>query len=236
VGILSRLPGDELLSDPIRSGIGYFSRRKDLAALAIVFTFGALLNAFGMVSPVYAVETWLGRILHVDHEAPVLGVIFVFFLILEPVLLLGLAGWLTRAWGGSQRALLPLVVRYSYALVPLGFGMWLAHYGFHFLTGLFTIIPVTQSALASLGWPVLGEPLWTLTGIPRHIVLAIEVGFLVLGFFGSLLMVHGLAEDDSPERPMRAFIPWASISLLLWAASMWLMFQPMEMRATFMTG
>ncbi len=39
VGILSRLPGSELLTDPLRSGIGYFSKRKDLAALAIVFTF-----------------------------------------------------------------------------------------------------------------------------------------------------------------------------------------------------
>ncbi len=76
VGILSRLPGTELLTDPLRSGIGYFSHRKDLAALAIVFTFGALLNAFGMVSPVYAVEGWLGRMLHVSHEAPVLGMIF----------------------------------------------------------------------------------------------------------------------------------------------------------------
>ena len=113
VGILSRLPGSELLSDPMRSGIGYFSRRKDLAALAIVFTFGALLNAFGMVSPVYAVERWLGRILHVSHEAPVLGVIFAFFLILEPVLLLGVAAWLTRAWSNIQGGLLPLMVRYT---------------------------------------------------------------------------------------------------------------------------
>ena len=61
IGILSRLPASELTTDPLRSGIGYFSRRKDLAALAIVFTFGALLNAFGMVSPVYAVESWLGN-------------------------------------------------------------------------------------------------------------------------------------------------------------------------------
>jgi ferredoxin len=236
VGILSRLPGEELLSDPIRSGIGYFSRRKDIAALAIVFTFGALLNAFGMVSPVYAVETWLGKLMGLHHEAPVLGVIFAFVLIIEPVLLLGLAAWLTIKWRGSQRAFLPLIVRYTYALVPLGFGMWLAHYGFHFLTGLFTIIPVTQSALADLGWPVLGAPRWTLTGIPRNIVQAIEMGFLALGFFGSLLVVHSLAEEDSPAKPMRAFIPWATISGLLAGASVWLMFQPMEMRATFMTG
>ena len=60
VGILSRLPASELMTDPMRSGIGLFSRRKDLAALVIVFTFGALLNAFGMVSPVYVVEKLAG--------------------------------------------------------------------------------------------------------------------------------------------------------------------------------
>jgi ferredoxin len=236
IGILSRVPGDELLTDPLRSGIGYFSRRKDLAALAVVFTFGALLNAFGMVSPVYAVENWLGRLLHVTREAPILGLIFTFFLILEPVVLLGLAAWWARVWSGSQRALLLLAVRYSYGLVPIGFGMWLAHYGFHFLTGLYTVIPVTQSALASLGWPIFGEPRWTLTGLSSNLVQVIEIGFLILGFAGSLVVTHGLAEEDSPAKPLRAFIPWAAVCLILWIASMWLVFQPMEMRATLMSG
>ena len=236
IGILSRIPGDELQSDPLRSGIGYFSRRKDLAALAMVFSFAALLNAFGMVSPAYAVESWLGRMLHVSHEAPVLGLIFIFFLVFEPVVLLGVAAWLTRLWAGGQRALLPLVVRYSYGLIPLGFGMWLAHYSFHFLTGLYTVIPVTQSALVSLGWPILGEPRWTLTGLPPNIVQVLEIGFLLLGFAGSLLVTHGLAEQDSPKQPLRAFLPWAAVSLILWGASMWLMFQPMEMRAMLMSG
>jgi hypothetical protein len=194
-----------------------------------------------MVSPVYAVESWLGRMLHVSHEAPVLGLIFTCFLMVEPVLLLGLAAWLTRAWvgrawAGSKRALLPMTVRYSYALVPLGFGMWLAHYGFHFLTGLYTVIPVTQNAFASLGWPLFGEPRWTLTGLPSNVVQVVEVGFLVLGFAGSLLVTHFLAAEDSPEKPLRAFVPWAAVSMLLWIASIWLIFQPMEMRATFMNG
>lgn len=240
VGILSRLPASELMVDPIRSGIGYFSRRKDLAALAIVFTFGALLNAFGMVSPVYAVERWLGALLHVNHEAPVLGVIFTVGLIVEPFILLGLAAWLSQkslsASPGQTRALFPLAVRYSYALVPLGFGMWLAHYGFHFLTGLYTVIPVTQNAIASLGRPLLGEPHWSLTGLPANLVQVIEIGFLVLGLAGSLVVTYGLAEEDSPQQPLRAFFPWAAVCLILWCASMWLMFQPMEMRATMMSG
>jgi len=236
IGIMSRMPGAELVSDPLRSGIGYFSRRKDLAALGIAFTFGALLNAFGMVSPVYAVERWLGKLLHVNHEAPVLGVIFAFFLVVEPVVLLGLAAWLTRAWAGNQRAMLPLAVRYAYGIVPLGFGMWLAHYSFHFLTGLYTIVPVTQNAVASLGRAWLGRPRWTLTGLPSSVVLMIEIGFLLLGLAGSLSVTWGLAEEDAGENPARTFIPWATICILLWAASMWLMFQPMEMRATLMSG
>ncbi len=234
VGILSRLPASELMSDPRRSGIGLFGRRKDLSALVIVFTFGALLNAFDMVSPVYVVERWLARLMHVSYEAPVLGVIFGFFLIVEPLVLLGLAAWFTRALGGSQRPFLPLTVRYSYALAPLGFGMWLAHYGFHLFTGLLTFIPVTQSAFANLGWNFLGGPYWTLTGIPVRFVQPIELCFIGLGFAGSLLVTRRLAEDDCPEHPMRALVPWAIVCLLIVLASVWLMYQPMEMRATLM--
>jgi polyferredoxin len=236
IGILSRLPGSELLTDPLRSGIGYFSRRKDLAALAIVFCFGALLNAFGMVSPVYAVERWLGQWMGANHEAPVLGTIFIGFLVLEPILLLGIAAWFSQAWAGIRRSLLPLAVRYTYGLVPLGFGMWLAHYAFHFLTGLYTIVPVTQSAVASLGHAFLGEPRWRLTGLPSNIVQVIEIGFLLLGFAGSLTVMHGLAAEDSPHQTLRAFLPWAVVCAILWIGAMWLIFQPMEMRATLMAG
>jgi ferredoxin len=234
VGIMSRPPASELMTDPMRSGIGMFSRRKDIAALMIVFTFGALVNAFGMVSPVYVVERWLAGLMHVSYRAPVLGVIFGFFVIVEPFVLLGLAAWLTCALGGSNRRLLPTAVRYSYALAPLGFGMWLAHYGFHFFTGMFTIVPVTQSAAARLGRNLLGGPLWTLTGIPARFVQPIELAFIGLGFAGSLMLTHHMAQDDCAEHPMRAFIPWAAVCLLICLASMWLMFQPMEMRATFM--
>jgi hypothetical protein len=236
VGILSRLPASELMIDPMRSGVGYFSRRKDLAALVIVFTFGALLNAFGMVSPIYALETRLGQTLHLQAEAPILGLLFSWFVVVEPVLLLGLAAWLTQIWGKSQRALLPIAVRYTYGLVPLGFAVWLAHYSFHFLTGLYTFIPVTQSAVASLGWSILGEPFWTLTGLPVGAVHVIEFGFLGLGLTGSLLVSYRLAVEDSAAHPWRVFGLWAGVSLILWLAALWLMTQPMEMRGLILGG
>jgi ferredoxin len=231
VGILSRMPATELMVDSMRSGIGFFSRRTDIAALMLVFTFGALLNAFGMVSPVYVVEQWLARLLHVTHEAPVLATIFAFFLLVEPIVLLGGAAWITQRLKATSKGLIPIMVRYSYALVPLGFGMWLAHYGFHFLSGLFTIVPVTQSAAASVGLS-LGHPHWLWVGVPTRFVQPVQLGFLILGFFGSLLVTRRLAEEDCPEHPMRAFIPWAAVSLIIWLAAVWLIFQPMEMRAT----
>ncbi|HEY6332506.1 MAG TPA: FesM, partial [Blastocatellia bacterium] len=128
------------------------------------------------------------------------------------------------------RSILQIAVRHSYALVPLGFGIWLAHYGFHFLTGLYTFIPVTQSAVADLGWPLLGTPRWTLTGFPPSVVHAFEIGFLGLGLVGSLLVSYRLAQSERQGSTLKIFIPWACLALVLWISAMWLMAQPMEMR------
>ena len=236
VGIMSRLPAGELMVDPPRSGVGYFSRRRDLSALVTAFTFGAALNAFGMVSPVYAVQRWIAGVLHLQRETPVLGLIFVFFLIVEPILLLGGAAWLSKKCGGSKEAILPLSMRHVYGLVPLGFAIWLSHYAFHFSTGIFTFVPVLQSALASIGLPVLGEPHWGLVGLPERAVYPLELGFLGLGFLGSLLVSYRLAEEGAAPRPVRAFAPWAGLCALLWMGAMWLMSQPMEMRGSFLGG
>jgi hypothetical protein len=223
VGVIGRLPAAELVSDPLRSGLGVFSKRKDLAALVIVFTCGALLNAFGMVSPIYALENWLARLLGVSYELPVLAIVFGLFLVCEPLLLIGVAAWIARAWGRSRRSLLSLALRYSYSLAPLGFGIWLAHFSFHFLTGFYTIVPVTQAALVELGWAVLGQPQWGAPGISPAVVQLLEYAFIALGLLG-------------PIHPTRVFVPWAVLSLLLAGAAFWLMSQPMEMRGVVLGG
>jgi ferredoxin len=230
VGIISRVPAAELANDPMRAGVGFFSKRKDLAALAIVFSFGALLNAFAMVSPIYALESWLARLLGVGSEWPVLALIFGLLLLVEPLILIGLAAVCARWWTRSQKPLPALAVRYSYSLVPLGFGIWLAHFGFHFLTGLYTFVPVVQSALAELGWAVLGQPQWGAPGFAPNVVQLFEFGFIMLGLIGSLLVSYSIAANEELDHPNRAFIPWALLSVLLAGAAFWLMMQPMEMR------
>lgn len=230
VGIMSRVPASELTIDPLRSGVGFLSKRKDLSALVIVFSFGALLNAFGMVSPVYALERSLANLFGVNHEFPVLAAIFALFLIGEPLLLIGVAAWLTRVWSGTKRPLLSLAVRYSYSFVPLGFGIWLAHFGFHFFTGLFTFIPVTQSALADAGLVVLGQPHWGMTGLAPNVVQLFEFGFISLGLAGSLAVAYSITATEFVTHRARVFGLWALVSLLIAASAFWLMLQPMEMR------
>lgn len=236
IGILSRLPAEELTVDPLRSGLGFISRRKDLAALAMVFCFGALLNAFGMVRPIYAFESWIAGLLGLNREAPVLALIFFLFLVIEPLILIGAAALVTRAITTSKSSVLATAIRYSYALVPLGFGIWLAHYGFHFLTGLFTFIPVAQNAVAELGAPLLGQPRWSLVGLPQNVVRVFEYGFLSLGMVGSLLVSHRLAEAELSNHRRLIFATWALVSFSLWCAAIWLMSQPMEMRGVLLSS
>ena len=234
VGLSLRLPTSELFGDPLRSGIGRVARRDDFAALALVFLFGALLNAFGMVSPVYVVEGWVAGVLGTRQEWPVLAVIFAAVLVVEPALLLGATAWWSRRWSGVGGGLLPLARRQIWGLVPLGFGLWVSHYSFHLLTGLWTFIPVLQRHLMLLGWPLLGSPDWSLAGLSKESALPIELGLLTLGYMASMGLIWRLAEEGSPKRPAAFFVPWGALCTLLLGASIWLLLQPMEMRATFL--
>jgi ferredoxin len=246
VGISGRLPASELWADPVRSGIGRFSRRSDLAALVAVFTFGALLNAFAMVSPVYVLEEWLARQLHTESEVVVLALLFVGGLVALPLVLLGLTGWLSRqgAQATSQVSLKDWITQHTYALVPLGFGIWMAHYAFHFLTGFWTFVPVLQSFVADVaGVPFLGAPHWELGPlVPPGWLYPLELGLLGLGWFGSLLVAYRLSirEGEGRKAPgpsgWGGFLPWAALLTLLFAAAIWLMSQPMEMRGTMLAG
>ena len=92
VGLIARTPTSELWTDPYRSGLGRFSRRADLAALVVVLTFGAFLNAFNMIKPVYALQALLARSLNTTSPAPGLALAFVLGLAVLPAALLERGG------------------------------------------------------------------------------------------------------------------------------------------------
>jgi polyferredoxin len=238
IALSARLPGMELADPQRRSGVGWLARRPDIAALAVLFVFGGLLNAFAMTAPVYRLETWIAHVLGVVSEVPVLALLFVASLGVAPLLLVGGAAAVTRSLAGETgRSIRSTAVNYAYALVPFGAGVWAAHYGFHLLTGLFTVIPITQSAAIDLvGWPLLGEPLWRWTGMRPGSVFPIELGCILLGAMGSLALAYRISDRDYPERPGPTTAPWAIVTLALASVAIWILFQPMEMRGAGFLG
>ncbi|HET7217086.1 MAG TPA: hypothetical protein VFJ02_03525 [Vicinamibacterales bacterium] len=231
IGLTTRVPGLELLETRRRSGIGRFEARPDIAALAIIFTFAALVNAFAMTAPAGSVERWIAGSLRVSSETVPLGFLYFIALGAAPGVLLTLAAALTRTAADNTRSLGTTAMAYAVTLVPFGLGAWIAHYGFHLFTGIVTIVPVTQSAAIDLsGWAVLGEPAWRLAGMQPGTVYPIQLGFVLLGACGSLGLVHATSLRDYPARAGRASAPWIIVVLLLAAAAVWITGQPMEMR------
>jgi hypothetical protein len=57
-----------------------------------------------------------------------------------------------------------------------------------------------------------------------------EFGFIALGLLGSLLVSYSIAATEEAVHPVRVFVPWAALALLMAAAAVWLLLQPMEMR------
>lgn len=231
IGLMTRLPAAELWNDPPRSGIGRFTARPDLAALMLIWVFGALINAFGMVSPVYTLLAWMQQQLNLSSESAALGVLFVVALVIEPLVLLGIAAWWTRRVVGRNEALVLIAVRYAYALVPFGFGMWLAHYMVHFLAGFWTFVPVAQYVLNDIGFTLFGPPRWELGPLlPGSWLTASSWGMIGLGAFGSLLSAWKIAQRDAPQQARAAVLPWVLLIIGLAALALWVMAQPMEMR------
>jgi len=173
-----------------------------------------------------------------QSEGPVLFTFFVIVMALVPLVLMTTAATLTRyVTGTSFSSIVSVATAYSYALIPLGCGVWLAHYAFHLLTGLLTVIPVTQSAVVQLtGWAALGTPMWQLTGMRPGVVFPLEAGVIVIGALGSLALGYLISERDYPERPLAATMPWALVTVAVSSAALWITAQPMDMRAVAFPG
>jgi hypothetical protein len=236
VALAIRVPGEELADDRRRSVIGRLSRRPDVAALALLFTSGGLINAFAMTAPIYTVERWFATGLGVTSEGPVLAALFVAGLVIAPLLLCAAAGYVTHLVGGARATFTPLTTiatSYAYALVPIGAGVWLAHYGFHFLTGLGTIVPVAQSAaIDAVGWAILGEPAWTWLGVRPGLVPPLQIGAVILGGIGTTSLIQRISERDYRGHAAEAGAPWIVIAVGLTALALWIFMQPMDMRGT----
>jgi hypothetical protein len=234
VGVLAMAPLRQLWSDRFRSGIGRWGSRPDVAALVVLLTFGAIANAGGMIEPIVEWQEWIRARLNQSRFAMTTAY-YVLAIVVLPIFAVSVATALSLRWSGLQPARSTVAARFAFALVPIGFSMWLAHYSFHFLTSFDTIVPTTQRFVADLGGD-LGEPLWQLaccrpaSGWLTHL----QVLMLDCGMLASLYVGYRIAEDTAPRtrQSLRAFAPWAVLIALLFVASVWIVYQPMQMRGT----
>jgi hypothetical protein len=220
------------LADGVRrSGIGRLTARPDLAALVVAFVFGALVNAVAMTSIGRHFDFWLASVTGIDSDGGRLAILFGAGMVLLPATLIGVASAVSRLLSSDADSLVRIANSYVFGLVPIGLGIWVAHYGFHLLTGGVVVVPVTQNAvLQLLGWPAFGEPLWRLTGLRTGVVFPSQIGFILLGAMGAGGVMYLIAERESPHAAPRAALPFVILVLTLAVAALWIVAQPMDMR------
>ncbi len=195
VGVLATMGSGLTDLHTLRSGLGRLARRSDVAALVLLLVFGAFANAGGMIAPVVA---WQDSLRSRLGDPPLIVVVSVYYLVALvaiPLLLVLLATSASRWWGGANGTLAAVATRYAFALVPLGFGMWLAHHGFHFFTSYGTILPVTQRMALDWGLASFGMPAWQhacCVGVADWIV-KFELLALDCGMLASLLASYRIA-------------------------------------------
>lgn len=238
VALMVRTPGRELLQPEA------WPKRWDVSLLVVALAFLGIVNAFGMIGPVAdllrALSDSLGLVAagwsNDAIEALTLLLLFIVGGLFLPFALVIVAATISRnlTRSGKKYDLRHTVAAFAPSFVPLGFGVWIGHYGFHFLTGALSIIPALQTFLIDHRIYLLGsEPNWNLIGLEDFgLIGLIQVAALVGGFGWSLIVAQRtsmrLYRRDAPF----GLMPWALILLCMMLATIWVFSNPMEMRGT----
>ncbi len=223
VSLFTRAAGAEL------SRADSWTRRWDLSLLVIALAFMGLSNAFGMVPPYYALQEALALTLGIRSEFLALLLIFAVGNLLLPLIAaLGAAGLGMRLTRSHKRdSLRDTVAAFAPAFVPVGFGIWFAHYSFHLLVGPGLIVPVIQEFLGGAGdWAG-----WSFS-LDTNLIGLIQLLALLGGFLWSLRLAQKTALRRYRRKALLGLLPWALVFLLLMLSAWQIFTLPMEMRGT----
>lgn len=223
VSLFTRTPGAEL------SRADSWPRRWDISLLAIALGFMGISNAFGMAPPYYALQEWLAQNLGIANEFVVLLLIFGAINLLLPALASISAAWLGLRLTGFQKrdSLRDTLAAFAPAFVPIGFGIWFAHYSFHLLVGPGLIVPVIQEFLGGIGdWQR-----WSFS-LDLNIIGLVQLVVLVMSFFWSLRLAQKAALRLYRRKALLGLLPWALMLLLMMLLAWQIFTLPMEMRGT----
>jgi polyferredoxin len=213
-------------------------KRWDVNFLLVALAFMGIVNAFGMVPPVYALLREMALALGTDAEWLLLLILFFTGSVALPALLSIGAAWLANALTGRRsrlRLLRDTFAAFAPAFVPIGAGIWAAHYGFHFAIGALAIVPLFHNFLLDHGVTIFGTQVnWQLGAIGSADQFAVvQVILLIGGYLLSLILARRIAvREYGAARAQLAFLPYALLFLALLLAAFFIFSQPMEMRGT----
>lgn len=222
VGLMTRTPGRELLKE------NAWSKRWDMSLFVIILAFLGVVNAFGMVPPVFDLLEWFATFGFTSDAIPLI-IIFLVGGVLAPVGFSLFAAKISQTLARKQLSLRDTVATFAPAFVPLGFGIWIAHYAFHFLIAPLSFVPVLQEFLGARQ----GD--WATFGFQVDIMLIglLQVIALLGSFAWSLYIAFNAANRTYGKRDsFGAFMPWALMLLVLMLAAYQIFALPMEMRGT----
>ena len=223
VSLFARKPGREL------SQADSWPRRWDLSFLVIVLAFMGISNAFGMVPPYYALQEALALNLGITSEFLALLLIFgLGSLVLPMAASMTAAGLGLRFTAMHKRdSIRDTLAAFAPAFVPIGFGIWFAHYSFHFLAAPGLIVPVIQEFLGAVGdWQRWGF------NVDENIIGIIQLAALIGGFLWSMRLAQKTALRLYHRKAMAGLLPWALVFLAMMLLAWQIFTMPMEMRGT----
>ena len=147
-------------------------------------------------------------------------------------------GGLGRLLGGRDVPLRTILVRLTPSLVPIGFAMWLAHFGFHLVTSWGSLAPASARLMQWAGLAEISASphAGMAMGVGSAGSVGIEIAVLGLGLVFSLGVVwrSSLRLATGPSAALGFAAPWSALVCALYAAGVWILLQPMEMRGMVM--
>jgi hypothetical protein len=227
---------------PLRQPLGAaWPARWDTTFLIVSLSFMGLSNAFGMVPPAIALQSTLAAWGISSSGLRVLA-IFLVGNVLLPALALTFGTSLSNALlpPALRQPARAVAARYAPAFVPMGLGVWIAHYGFHFVIGGATLLPVLQSFALDHAVTLLGaSPQWNVGFLlPLPSIFPLQVVVLLAAFIASLAVCarRALRTGLAPLDSLRELLPWAIVLTVITIAALSVFNLPMQMRGTFLAG
>ncbi len=227
VGFETRNPIRELWTD---------LKKRDFSqgVVVLVLTFAALTNAVAMIGPFLDIQRFVGNLTGIKDNFWNLTLVFALFMTVLPALCGWLATWLTRKLARSQEPLSVIFKRYALGLLPLSFGIWIAHYAFHFNVGGLGLWPTFQNLFVRLGIPILGQPQWQSgTLLPYEFIEPFQLLMIYGGLMLSGISLYQISRKMYKKKVAgRAMLPFLGLAVLLAIAAFLITTQPMQPRGS----